>query len=247
MSFIVIIPARYESSRLPGKPLVNIDGKPMIQHVYEKAAASKASEIIVATDDDRVVSVVESFGGKVCMTSLEHNSGTDRIEEVTRLFQLDDGDIVVNVQGDEPGIPPEVINQVAYNLEQSSYASVATLSEPITDQVQFENANVVKVVKDSNDKALYFSRAIIPFARDISFTELMESDSCPHKHIGIYAYRVKLLHDFVNWPASPLELVEKLEQLRVLYNGNDICVHTACQPVPGGIDTPEDLETYLNG
>ena len=215
MSFIVVIPARFSSTRLPGKPLALIDDKTMIQHVYEQALTSDADKVIVATDDAGVFETVTAFGGEVCMTDPQHVSGTDRIQEVAQQYQLADDCIVVNVQGDEPLIPAAVINQVAKNLQQSTQASAATLSEAITNEGDYCNPNVVKVVADYQNLALYFSRASIPFARDVSPTHLLTdeaSNELVQRHIGIYAYRVSLLHRFVKWQPALLEHVEKLEQ-----------------------------------
>ena len=242
-SFTVIIPARYGSSRLPGKPLALIGDKPMIQHVYERTLQSQAHRVIVATDDQRIVDAVDAFGGRVVMTTAEHNSGTNRLQETANLLQLDGDHIVVNVQGDEPFIPPVVIDQVAVNLQQNQQFAVATLCEKITDNDDFINPNVVKVVADINSSALYFSRASIPFVRDSSrVDDAREStDIQAYRHIGIYAYRVSLLNRFVHWPMAPLEKLECLEQLRVLFNGEHIHVDEALAAVPGGVDTEEDL------
>ncbi len=243
MSFTVVIPARFASTRLPGKPLLLIGDKPMIQHVYEQAQKSDASRVIVATDDARIMQAVSDFGGDVCMTASDHLSGTDRIEEVARTYGLDDEAIVVNVQGDEPLIPPEVINQVAANLAANTQATAATLSEPITEPEDFANPNIVKVVASREQMALYFSRASIPFPRDISPEAMVANHALyPQRHIGIYAYRVSLLHRFIEWPAAVLEQLESLEQLRILFYGEQIHVELACSDVPGGVDTPEDLE-----
>lgn len=244
MSFYIVIPARYASSRLPAKPLADIAGKTMIQRVYEQASKSAAIKVIVATDDSRIFDAVKAFGGEVCMTSAEHLSGTDRLQEVASHYGFADEDIVVNVQGDEPLIPPQVIDQVANNLAQNKTASVSTLSEPITSIEDFQNPNVVKVVADEQGVALYFSRAPIPWPRDAfakGANELAE-DFPARRHIGIYAYRVALLNRFVTWPAASLELLESLEQLRVLARGERIHVENACADVPGGVDTPHDLE-----
>jgi 3-deoxy-manno-octulosonate cytidylyltransferase (CMP-KDO synthetase) len=243
MKFTVVIPARYASSRLPAKPLADIAGKPMIQRVYEQALKSDASDVIVATDDARIETVVKAFGGKVCMTSDQHESGTDRLQEVAQHLGLADDDIVVNVQGDEPLIPPAVINQVAANMAAAQAASMATLSEPIDSAEDFLNPNVVKVVSDKNGYALYFSRASLPWPRDsfaASRERLPESDQF-QRHIGIYAYRVSLLNEFVSWDTAPIEALESLEQLRVMWNGHRIHVAPAVEAVPGGVDTPEDL------
>lgn len=245
MTFYVVIPARYASTRLPAKPLKDIAGKPMIQHVYERACASAACEVIIATDDARIEAAAQKFGARVCMTSGAHNSGTDRLQEVAQKMRLKTEDIVVNVQGDEPLIPPLVINQVAQNLAEMAAASVATLSEPIHSLVDFRNPNIVKVVADQAGRALYFSRAPIPWPRDYfaqsDSNELPASFFC-QRHIGIYAYRVGLLNDFVTWPQAALETIESLEQLRILAQGAVIHVAEACVAVPGGVDTESDLQ-----
>ena len=241
MSFTVIIPARYASTRLPGKPLQNIAGKPMVQHVYERACQSAANQVIVATDDERIVHAVKGFSGEVCMTKDSHESGTDRLQEVAVSLGLKDDDIVVNVQGDEPLIPPAVINQVAENLAKNCVASVATLSEPLHSLDELTNPNIVKVVKNNNDLALYFSRAPIPYARE-GWGAKPQKELSPQRHIGIYAYRVSLLHKFVEWPQATLEKVECLEQLRILANVHNIHIAKAVEVVPGGVDTPEDLQ-----
>lgn len=244
MSFYVVIPARYASTRLPAKPLKEIAGKPMIQHVYERACASGAREVIIATDDTRIEVAARVFGARVCLTSTAHNSGTDRLQEVARQLGLAASDIVVNVQGDEPLIPAAVIDQVAANLAAMPEASVATLSEPIHSLADFRNPNIVKVVADHAGRALYFSRAPIPWPRDhfanADVKDLPEGFPC-QRHIGIYAYRVDLLDRFVTWPQAPLEKIESLEQLRVLWQGAVIHVAEACAAVPGGVDTEEDL------
>lgn len=244
MKFTVVIPARFGSSRLPGKPLKSIAGKTMIQRVYEQASKSAASLVVVATDDARIEAVVKGFGGDVCMTSEQHQSGTDRLQEVAAKLGLVNDDIVVNVQGDEPLIPPAVIDQVAANLAGAVDASVATLSEPIGSSEDFLNPNVVKVVTDINGLALYFSRASMPWPRDLfaKTKEILPDSDCFQRHIGIYAYRVSLLNQFVTWPMAPLEAIESLEQLRVLWNGHRIHVQEAIAKVPGGVDTEEDLQ-----
>lgn len=245
MSFIVVIPARYASTRLPAKPLARIAGRTMIEHVYTKASASQAREVWVATDDERVAEAVTAFSGKVIMTRPDHVSGTDRLQEVATQLALADEEIVVNVQGDEPLIPPQVINQVAQNLATNTAASVATLCEPLANYQEFNNPNIVKVVTDQKGYALYFSRAPIPFPRDYAnrVSELTLPEAFPaRRHLGLYAYRVSLLHRFVNWPPAMLELTESLEQLRVLAAGEKIHLADSVCPVPGGVDTPEDLQ-----
>jgi len=243
MPFTVVIPARYSSTRLPGKPLLMIADKPMIQHVYEQALKSDAQQVIIATDDIKIVDAVKRFGGEVCLTAATHLSGTDRIQEVVEKYQLTDDHIVVNVQGDEPCIPPAVINQVAMNLQHNTQAAAATLSEPIENVDDLQNPNVVKVVSDQQQLALYFSRSPLPFPRDISMQAFVESQAfLPQRHIGIYAYRVALLHRFITWPPAALERLESLEQLRILYYGEKIHIESACEYVPSGVDTPEDLD-----
>lgn len=238
VSFTVIIPARYESSRLPGKPLADIDGKPMVQWVYERSKASGADRIVVATDDERIQKVVEEFGGEVCMTAKHHTSGTERLAEVVESLGLADDSVIVNVQGDEPMIPSVNISQVANNLVKSS-VGMATLAEPICSYTELSNPNVVKVVTDKDGLALYFSRSVMPFDRD-GDKETLNFDYL--RHIGIYAYRAGFIKQYVSWPASQLEQIESLEQLRVLWQGEKIHVAAAAEPPPAGVDTAEDLE-----
>ncbi len=244
MGFSVVIPARYASTRFPGKPLADIAGKPMIQHVYERALLSEAERVIVATDDQRIADVAKSFGAEVCMTRADHPSGTDRLQEVVHKLGFYADDIVVNVQGDEPLIPPRVINQVAHNLKAESEAGIATLSEPITDIESLLNPNVVKVVSDTRGMALYFSRAPMPWPRDAFAKDptAIPSGYSWQRHIGIYAYRVKMLNEFVRWEPAPIEETECLEQLRAMWNGAKIHVDVADELPPAGVDTPEDLE-----
>lgn len=244
MPFYVIIPARFGSTRLPGKPLKSLAGKPMIQWVYEAAQKSEAQKVIVATDNEAIAEVVKAFGGHVCMTKAEHPSGTDRLQEVVEQLGLADDEIVVNVQGDEPLIPPAVINQVAANLAGNIGSCMATLSEPLQTMDDCFNPNAVKVVSSKNGQALYFSRAPIPWVRDNYSTDspVLPSNNLAQRHIGIYAYRAELLHQFVTWPVAALEAVEKLEQLRVLENGKHIHIEPACEDVPAGIDTEDDFQ-----
>lgn len=246
MSFTVVIPARYASTRLPGKPLADIAGKPMIQHVYERATESKAGRVVVATDDERILAACGEFGAEAVMTSADHASGTDRLEEVARKLGFEADHRIVNVQGDEPLIPPALINQVAANLASHPDASISTLCEELSDIDSIFNPNVVKVVFDHRGMAHYFSRAPIPWARD-SWTGETRPSQVPegaryYRHIGIYGYRVGLLGDFVTWPPAPSELTECLEQLRALHNGARIHVAEACQQPPAGVDTEADLE-----
>jgi len=242
MSFTVVIPARYQSTRLPGKPLADIAGKPMIQWVYEQSLLAGAERVIIATDDSRVEQVVQSFGGTVCMTSPDHQSGTERLAEVVALMGIEDDHIIVNVQGDEPLIPPAIIRQVADNLA-ASRAPMATLAVEIKNEEEVFNPNAVKVVTDSDGYALYFSRATIPWDRD-NFAQQDKAIVQPlMRHIGIYAYRAGFINTYINWQPSQLEKIESLEQLRVLWYGEKIHVAVALEAPPAGVDTPEDLET----
>lgn len=245
MSFIVIIPARFASTRLPGKPLLDIAGKPMIQHVYQQACKSEAERVVIATDDSRIEEAARAFGAEVVMTSPDHASGTDRLEEVVRKLDLSDEQIVVNVQGDEPLIPPEVINQVAQNLAAQPTAGIATLCEKIHDHEHVFNPNIVKVVFNDRGFASYFSRAPIPWARD--FFQYGKKSVIPNgaeyfRHIGMYAYRVEFLKNYVRWVPSMAEHTESLEQLRALSNGVQIHIEEAHVSPPAGVDTEEDLQ-----
>lgn len=233
--FVVVIPSRYESTRLPGKPLREIAGRPMIQHVFDRGTESAADEVIVATDDDRIAGAVEAFGGTVCMTGRQHQSGTERIAEVADLCDWDDDTIVVNLQGDEPTMPPELIDQAATILAESD-ADIATLASPIRSVDDLNNPNIVKVVRDASGLALYFSRAPIPFPRD-------DATDVSHalQHHGIYAYRCRALRSFVDAGASPLEKIEQLEQLRALSLGMRIAVGIPSVRPGAGVDTEEDL------
>ncbi|MED5387329.1 MAG: 3-deoxy-manno-octulosonate cytidylyltransferase [Pseudomonadota bacterium] len=242
MSFYVVVPARYASTRLPGKPLADIAGQPMVVRVAERCQQSAADQVYVATDDSRIADALEGRVS-VVMTREDHPSGTDRLQEVAATLKLDDDDIIVNVQGDEPLIPPSVINQVADNLAANPTCQMATLCEPIEDADSLFNPNVVKVVFDAQGRALYFSRAPIPWHRD-AFAEGGRDISAGQwwRHIGIYAYRVGFLHRYVQWPPARLEQLESLEQLRAMANGVAIHVAPACEAVPGGVDTQADLE-----
>ncbi|CAI2313900.1 3-deoxy-manno-octulosonate cytidylyltransferase [Vibrio parahaemolyticus] len=241
MSFTVVIPARYSSSRLPGKPLADIGGKPMVQWVYEQAMQAGADNVIIATDDERVSAAVEKFGGKVCMTSPNHESGTERLAEVVDKMAIPADHIIVNVQGDEPLVPPVIIRQVADNLAASD-APMATLAVEIESEDEVFNPNAVKVVADERGYAMYFSRATIPWDRD-NFAKQDKAIVNPlMRHIGIYAYRAGFINTYVNWAASALEQIECLEQLRVLWYGEKIHVAVAKEAPAAGVDTPEDLE-----
>lgn len=242
LSFTVVIPARYGSSRLPGKPLLDIAGEPMIAHVWRRACQSRASRVVVATDDVRIKTAMAPYGAEVVMTREDHASGTDRLAEVADQLALDESALVVNVQGDEPLIPPALINQVAERLADDDQASIATLAEPITDIDSLFNPNVVKVVRSFQGRALYFSRAPIPWDREqFSQPPAVLGTDAWLRHIGLYAYRVSFLHAYCDWPASSLEQLEQLEQLRALQYGHTIQVALACDVNPAGVDTAEDL------
>ncbi|WP_340677711.1 3-deoxy-manno-octulosonate cytidylyltransferase [Paraglaciecola sp.] len=247
MNFSVIIPARYASTRFPGKPLVDINGKPMVQHVYERAIESGASKVIVATDDARIAKVVSDFGGQYCMTGAHHESGTERLAEVIDMEGMLAHELVVNVQGDEPFIPAANIQQVAENLYHHQQAEMATLAVKITDVEEAFNPNVVKVVTDKQGFAMYFSRATIPYDRSRFLDEEIIDEIGDYylRHIGIYAYRAGFIKQYVSMSPSGIEQIESLEQLRVLWHGEKIHVDIARETPPAGIDTPEDLERIL--
>lgn len=239
---VLVIPARYASTRLPGKPLRLLAGKPMIQHVFERAQEAAETvgfeNIVIATDDQRIQQASEGFGATVCMTSSEHETGSDRLAEVVAINGWSDDTIVVNLQGDEPLTPINNLKQVAENLSNNPEASIATLATPLTGDKEYTDPNVVKVVADKNGMALYFSRASIPFQRDVG-------DDISHfalRHIGIYAYRAGYLKSFAQMEPCQIEQLEKLEQLRAMWYGARIHVEVA-QQIPGhGVDTEADLE-----
>lgn len=239
MKFHVIIPARYESLRLPAKPLAKINNKEMILHVCERAKASGAISVNVATDHLAIKKIVNDAGYNAIMTRVDHESGSDRLYEASEKLDLDDTAIIVNVQGDEPFIPIENIKQVA-DIISTRGAKMATLCCPITAESEANNPNSVKVIFDKNKKAIYFSRSLIPFVRG-DLVESSFSQFNHFRHIGIYAYTKGFLKQFVNWPMSQLEKLEKLEQLRAIENGADIHLDILATPPPAGIDTPEDL------
>jgi len=241
----VVIPARFGSSRLPGKPLKLIAGRPMIQHVYELALKAGAEQVIIATDDQRIADFSHEIGATCCMTSVNHESGTDRIAEVIESFGWDDDEIIVNLQGDEPLMPASLVKQVADDLADFPDAVTSTLSAAIESNEQIFDPNTVKVVTDKSGYALYFSRASIPWQRgsmewggdiDESVNQNFQ------RHIGLYAYRAGFVRDYITWSAAPIELQESLEQLRILWNGKRIHVSTAAELPPAGVDTEEDLQ-----
>ena len=236
--FVVVIPARFASERLPGKPLREINGKPMIGHVYQRGVESQAKEVVIATDDNRVADAAEEFGATVCMTGNQHRSGTERIAEVADIMNWSDDTVVVNLQGDEPAMPPSLINQCAALLDDLT-VDVATLASPLASQEDFDNPNVVKVVLNNDNDALYFSRATIPYPRSEEGSR-KAMDSALHHH-GIYGYRCGILRQLVIAEPSPLELAEQLEQLRALSLGMRIRVGRPAIRPGRGVDTEEDL------
>lgn len=237
-NFVVVIPSRYASERLPGKPLREICGKPMLQHVFERGIESGALEVVIATDDDRIAETAESFGAEVCMTSVEHKSGTDRLAEVAFVKGWADDKVIVNLQGDEPLMPAQLIDQCATLLDDER-ADVGTLASPLQSKRDFDNPDVVKTVTDDEGFAMYFSRAAIPFSRSDA-TDNLAKDSALHHH-GIYSYRNNVLQKIVAADQSRHEIVEQLEQLRALSLGLKIKVGIPnVRPGPG-VDTEEDL------
>ncbi len=240
-NFHVIIPARFQSTRLPGKPLAMIGDKPMIVHVCERAKQSGAKSITVATDNQQIIDEVNRFGFKAVLTKSDHQSGSDRVYEAAKLIGLNESDIVVNVQGDEPFIPAENISLVASLIESNSI-SMSTLCSKIILAEEVLNPNNVKVIFDKNNKAIYFSRSVIPFCRD---QIIKEGDILPFdyfRHIGIYAYKIGFLKEFISWQPSEHELCESLEQLRVIDNGGEIKIAQLDKAPPHGVDTQTDLE-----
>lgn len=243
MNFRVVIPARYASSRLPGKPLADIGGKAMVLHVLDRALESGAQSVVVATDDAGVQRAVSDAGQHAIMTSPDHASGTERLVEVVKTLGWADDTLIVNLQGDEPLLNPTLITDVASQLAGNADAVMATLAHPIIDPTDFINPNVVKVVTDAQGYALYFSRAPIPWPRDaFAAGEPMPPELSPLRHIGLYAYRAGFLRTYANLAPAPLERYEMLEQLRVLWHGYRIGVGLTANPAAPGVDTLEDLE-----
>lgn len=236
--FLVVIPARLGSTRLPRKPLADIGGKPMVIRVAERAKQSLAQSVVVATDSPEIQAACDEHRIECLLTSADHQTGTDRIAEVAQILKLPNNALIVNVQGDEPLIPPELINQVANTLAHHTQCAISTVAVPIKDPSEINNPNVVKVVLNRSGEALYFSRATIPFVRDPQSSQKTEY----LRHLGIYAYRADFLQAYTRLEPAPPEQAEALEQLRALWNGYRIAVHTAAEAPPAGVDTPEDLE-----
>ncbi|HKJ75640.1 MAG TPA: 3-deoxy-manno-octulosonate cytidylyltransferase [Gammaproteobacteria bacterium] len=246
MAFRVVVPARHGASRLPGKPLMEIAGRPMLQHVCERAGESGAATVLVATDDARIREAAAGFGAEVCMTAPDHASGTERLAEVAAMQGWGPDEVVVNLQGDEPLMPASLIRQVAEDLQAHAGADVATLATPIRTAAELFDPHAVKVVTDRNGYALLFSRAPVPWDRDafaVTTERLPEDGAHPHfRHLGLYAYRAGFLQEYAGLEPSPLEGMESLEQLRVLWHGRRIHVAVAAELPGPGVDTAEDLE-----
>ncbi|WP_335951884.1 3-deoxy-manno-octulosonate cytidylyltransferase [Acinetobacter beijerinckii] len=239
----IVIPARFASSRLPAKPLLLIHGRPMILRVVDQAKkVAGFDDLCVATDDQRIAEVCIAEGVDVVLTSAEHPSGTDRLSEVARIKGWSDEDIIVNVQGDEPLLPAQLIQQVTQLLVDNPQCSMSTLCEPIFTLDEFERDSIVKVVMSKSNEALYFSRATIPYDRDGAKLAEIKLHNHAYRHLGLYAYKVKLLQEYVTWEQGDLEKLESLEQLRVLENGHRIAIAIAEANLPPGVDTQEDLD-----
>ena len=239
----IVIPARFASSRLPAKPLLLIHGRPMILRVVDQAKKVEGfDDLCVATDDERIAEICRAEGVDVVLTSPDHPSGTDRLSEVARLKGWAEDDIIVNVQGDEPLLPAKLVKQVSQLLVDNPNCSMSTLCEPISALDEFQRDSIVKVVMSKHNEALYFSRATIPYDRDGAKQKQQSMHSSAYRHLGLYAYRVKLLQEYVTWDQGVLEKLESLEQLRVLENGHRIAIAIAEANLPPGVDTQEDLD-----
>jgi 3-deoxy-manno-octulosonate cytidylyltransferase (CMP-KDO synthetase) len=247
MSFRIVIPSRIASTRLPGKPLRDICGKPMIAHVVEQAQQSEADEVIVATDSNEIADAISHLGIRICMTHADHQSGTERLSEVIEQLGFTDDQILINLQGDEPMMPPVCLNQIGQALEADASLKMATLCTPLTEIEELFDPHAVKVVRDINDFALYFTRAAVPWSKDWSrdcFNETprqLPTNQQYQRHIGLYGYRAGFIRQYLAWPSSDIEKTESLEQLRVLYYGEKIKVITAASMPGPGVDTMDDL------
>lgn len=241
--FHIVIPARFASERLPGKMLLDLAGKPLVQHVWERANLSGAESVVLATDDERIYKAADSFGAMVVMTRTDHQSGSDRIVECADYMGWPDDHLIVNLQGDEPLMPPACLDQVADLLVEQSDCEAASLYWSIKEASEVRNPNAVKVVTDSHNRAMYFSRSVIPYARDYTDIETALANGFVWKrHLGLYAYRLKALRQFTAREPTPLETAERLEQLRMMDKGGSIAMAMACEFIPAGVDTPDDLE-----
>ncbi len=242
-NYHIVIPARFSSERLPGKMLLDLAGKPLLQHAWERAGEANAASVIVATDDEKIFAAARSFGAHVLMTRADHQSGSDRIAECAEQLGWGDDQLVVNLQGDEPLMPAGCLDQVASLLNGTPDCDVASLYWPIDDVEEVANPNAVKVVMGTDSRALYFSRSPIPYARGYAdITEAMRNGCCWNRHLGLYAYRLSALREFTASEPTPLEKTERLEQLRIMERGGRIIMAKACEYIPAGIDTGEDLE-----
>ena len=243
----IVIPARMASQRLPGKPLLDIAGRPLIEHVYRRACRASAQKVVIATDDEQIFKIAKEFGATVIMTSQAHQSGSDRIAECADQLAWSDGQLIVNLQGDEPLMPASCLDQVAGLLDGDPAADVASLYWPLDSSEEITNPNVVKVVTGINGHALYFSRSVVPFPWNWDSLEAaMQSGINWQRHVGLYAYRAGALRAFTAMQATPLESAEKLEQLRFLESGRKIRMAQACRFIPAGVDTEHDLERVRN-
>lgn len=241
-AYHIVIPARFASERLPGKVLLDLAGQPMLQHVWQRAIESSAQSVVIATDDDSIVTIAKGFGAEVLLTRSDHQSGSDRIAECAAKLAWPDEHLVVNLQGDEPLMPAACLDQVAALLNQRPDCEVASLYWPIGEASEVQNPNAVKVVTDSQGRALYFSRAPIPYARSYdSIHEAMNAGVEWKRHLGLYAYRLAALRRYTSCAPTPLEISERLEQLRIMEQGGRIAMAAACEFIPAGIDTAEDL------
>lgn len=241
MPITVVIPARYPSSRLPGKPLADILGKSMLYRVHQQAVLAGIKNIIIATDDPRIISHASNFGGKACLTSESHQSGTERVAEIAQIEKLAPEEIIITLQGDEPLMPSILIKQLADHMQSDINCQMATIVIPLNNLNDAFDPNIVKVVLDKDQNALYFSRAPIPYARD-AFPNALPKNYPYYRHLGIYAYRADFLKRYVSWPASNLEKIESLEQLRVLWHGEKIYAVIGNADAGPSVDTPDDLE-----
>jgi len=242
-AYHIVIPARFASERLPGKVLLDIAGQSLLQRVWQRATRSSAQSVVIATDDERIVAAAGSFGAQVVMTRSDHQSGSDRIAECAAQLGWPDDHLIVNLQGDEPLMPATCLDQVAALLDERADCEVASLYWPITDAEEVQNPNAVKVVTDSEDRALYFSRSPIPFARaHTDIDAALDAGIVWKRHLGLYAYRLAALRRYTSSPPTPLEKSEHLEQLRIMEQGGRIAMARACEFIPAGIDTQDDLD-----
>ncbi len=242
-AYHIVIPARFASERLPGKVLLDLAGQSLLQRVWQRATQSSAQSVVIATDDERIVAAAGSFGAQVVMTRSDHQSGSDRIAECAAQLAWPDDHLIVNLQGDEPLMPAACLDQVAALLDERADCEVASLYWPITDAEEVQNPNAVKVVTDSEDRALYFSRSPIPFARaHTDIDAALDAGIVWKRHLGLYAYRLAALRRYTSSPPTPLEKSEHLEQLRIMEQGGRIAMARACEFIPAGIDTQDDLD-----